>query len=214
VILALDASTDVGTVAVCDASGRVVADRAVALKDRDHEWFLPAVLDALAAAGVATAGVARVVCGAGPGGFTSLRIAAATAKGFAHALGVPLAAVPSLALAVAAAPLGPGRYVATLDALRGERYAATWARDARGAVTPVAPTALVAAESVAAFAAAHRAMLLPDDARPHARGIAAWLAHGTPLDAVDLASWEPAYGRLAEAQVRWEAAHGKPLGAA
>ena len=28
---------------------------------------------------------------------------------------------------------------------------------------------------------------------------------------VDLASWEPAYGRLAEAQVKWEAAHGRPL---
>jgi tRNA threonylcarbamoyladenosine biosynthesis protein TsaB len=28
---------------------------------------------------------------------------------------------------------------------------------------------------------------------------------------VNLASWEPDYGRLAEAQVRWEAAHGRPL---
>jgi tRNA threonylcarbamoyladenosine biosynthesis protein TsaB len=28
---------------------------------------------------------------------------------------------------------------------------------------------------------------------------------------VDLASWEPDYGRLAEAQVRWERAHGRPL---
>ena len=28
---------------------------------------------------------------------------------------------------------------------------------------------------------------------------------------VDLASWEPAYGRLAEAQVRWESTHGRPL---
>jgi tRNA threonylcarbamoyladenosine biosynthesis protein TsaB len=27
----------------------------------------------------------------------------------------------------------------------------------------------------------------------------------------DLATWEPAYGRLAEAQVKWEAAHGRAL---
>jgi hypothetical protein len=27
----------------------------------------------------------------------------------------------------------------------------------------------------------------------------------------DLASWEPSYGRLAEAQVKWEAEHGRPL---
>ncbi|NUO63372.1 MAG: hypothetical protein HOQ34_07360, partial [Gemmatimonadaceae bacterium] len=26
-----------------------------------------------------------------------------------------------------------------------------------------------------------------------------------------LSSWEPSYGRLAEAQVRWEAAHGRAL---
>ena len=28
---------------------------------------------------------------------------------------------------------------------------------------------------------------------------------------VDLDAWEPAYGRLAEAQVKWESAHGRPL---
>jgi tRNA threonylcarbamoyladenosine biosynthesis protein TsaB len=28
---------------------------------------------------------------------------------------------------------------------------------------------------------------------------------------VDIDRWEPAYGRLAEAQVKWESAHGRPL---
>ena len=28
---------------------------------------------------------------------------------------------------------------------------------------------------------------------------------------VALDGWEPSYGRLAEAQVKWEAAHGRPL---
>jgi tRNA threonylcarbamoyladenosine biosynthesis protein TsaB len=46
---------------------------------------------------------------------------------------------------------------------------------------------------------------------PRARAAArlAGLIDATP--AADLASWEPAYGRLAEAQVKWEAAHGRPL---
>ena len=35
------------------------------------------------------------------------------------------------------------------------------------------------------------------------------LIDATP--AADLAAWEPAYGRLAEAQVKWEAAHGRSL---
>jgi hypothetical protein len=46
---------------------------------------------------------------------------------------------------------------------------------------------------------------------PLARGA----AHITNLidaaEPADLASWEPAYGRLAEAQVKWEATHGRPL---
>ena len=31
------------------------------------------------------------------------------------------------------------------------------------------------------------------------------------IERVDLDRWEPDYGRLAEAQVKWEAAHGRPL---
>jgi tRNA threonylcarbamoyladenosine biosynthesis protein TsaB len=34
-----------------------------------------------------------------------------------------------------------------------------------------------------------------------------WLAQPP----VSLAAWEPDYGRLAEAQVKWEQAHGRPL---
>jgi hypothetical protein len=49
------------------------------------------------------------------------------------------------------------------------------------------------------------------DAHPHARGVAPILASVMESGPVDLASWEPDYGRLAEAQVRWEAAHGRPL---
>jgi hypothetical protein len=49
------------------------------------------------------------------------------------------------------------------------------------------------------------------DVHPHARGVAPILASIIESGAVRLASWEPDYGRLAEAQVRWEAAHGRPL---
>jgi tRNA threonylcarbamoyladenosine biosynthesis protein TsaB len=31
------------------------------------------------------------------------------------------------------------------------------------------------------------------------------------VEPVNIGSWEPAYGRLAEAQVKWESAHGRPL---
>jgi hypothetical protein len=49
------------------------------------------------------------------------------------------------------------------------------------------------------------------DAHPHARGVGPILDWIVQLGPVDLASWEPDYGRLAEAQVRWEATHGRKL---
>jgi len=44
---------------------------------------------------------------------------------------------------------------------------------------------------------------------PRARGV----ARLEPMlgAAVDLATWEPSYGRVAEAQARWEREHGRPL---
>ena len=46
---------------------------------------------------------------------------------------------------------------------------------------------------------------------PHARGAAVLASALDGASPVDLASWEPQYGRLAEAQVRWEREHGRPL---
>ena len=213
--LALDASTYTGTVAVVDG-GTVLAERAVAMRGAHEERLMPAVAEALAAAGVTPAGLARVVCGAGPGSFTSLRIAASIAKGIAAASSVPLFAVPSLALIAAGNDLPAGRWLAVLDAMRGEAYAAGYATGG-GTVTEIAPFALVAREAVEPMAQALGARLAgPAEttaAGPHARGVARladWLADAEP---VDLASWEPRYGRVAEAQARWEREHGRPLDA-
>jgi tRNA threonylcarbamoyladenosine biosynthesis protein TsaB len=60
--------------------------------------------EALEEAGVSMGELAGVVVGQGPGSFTGVRVAAATAKGLAHALRIPLWPVSSLA----AAAVGPG----------------------------------------------------------------------------------------------------------
>jgi tRNA threonylcarbamoyladenosine biosynthesis protein TsaB len=49
------------------------------------------------------------------------------------------------------------------------------------------------------------------EASPHARGAAAMLDHIIAFGRRPLDTWEPDYGRLAEAQVKWEATHGRPL---
>jgi tRNA threonylcarbamoyladenosine biosynthesis protein TsaB len=214
--LAIDASTYAGSVAVL--RGDVpLAVREVAMRGRDAERLMPAVAGALGDAGVAPRGVGRVVCGGGPGSFTSLRIAGAIAKGIALAADRPLFDVPSLLLMAAGrdpAP-PPGRYLAVLDAMRGEVYAAEVEVPHGGGDWRIGETRLLAAGDVDAAASALAATPLGAGRRveavPHARGVArlgAWLAARRP---VDLAAWEPAYGRLAEAQVKWEAAHGRAL---
>src|SRR5690242_13985621 len=95
--LVIDASTYTGSVAVLDGD-RVAAERTAAMRGADEERLMPAVAAALDEAGVAPRDLTRVVCGGGPGSFTSLRIAASIAKGIAVAWELPLLTVSSLLL--------------------------------------------------------------------------------------------------------------------
>jgi tRNA threonylcarbamoyladenosine biosynthesis protein TsaB len=215
VTLAIEASTYAGSVAVI-RDGVVVAEGTTAMRGEREERLMPAVADALMTAGVAPNALDRVVCGAGPGSFTSLRIAGAIAKGLALVAAVPLYPVSSLLLLVAGArpALAPGRYVAATDAMRGDVFAAAFTvTDASIAVE--SPTTIVAKAALEAFAREQSARLVGPDQpmaiAPHARGAAALGSRIEWPPPADLASWEPTYGRLAEAQVRWEAAHGRAL---
>lgn len=210
ITLALDASTYVGTAAARDGADTLAFGEA-AMRGRDAEQLFPLVLDVLGRAGVGLADVGEIVCGAGPGSFTSLRIAASIAKGIAIGRDIRIRAVSSLCLIVAGQPEAtPGRYLAAIDALRGEHYAQLVDRTA-GEVRALDEPTLVPSSGLPARAAAADAQLagpgLTLDWPPHARG-AFVVAVGA---AVDLASWEPDYGRKAEAQARWEAAHGRAL---
>jgi tRNA threonylcarbamoyladenosine biosynthesis protein TsaB len=214
--LVLEAATYVGSVALVDGA-RLLGERTVAMRGREHEALMPAVADLLGAYDVEPRALERVICGAGPGSFTSLRIAGGIAKGLAMAAKIPLVPVSSLALVVASQePLGPGRYLAAIDALRGEHYVAVYEVGPTADVHAVTPTWIVPSAAVHVVAAEHGARPVgPGQGErsldPHAR---AAVRLGALLDATppaDLAGWEPAYGRLAEAQVKWEAAHGRPL---
>ncbi len=215
VTLALDAATYEGSVAVIRA-GVVVAERTVAMRGETEERLMPAVLAALADAGSSVRDVERVVCGEGPGSFTSLRIAGAIAKGIAFGNVIPLFAVSSLALVVAGASgLSAGTHLAVLDAMRGERFIAPFGRAADGTLAVLGPACRVTAEEAAKVALAGDAIAIgpleSTRAAPHARGVAPLLEAIIRSGAVSIDAWEPAYGRLAEAQVKWEAAHGRPL---
>jgi tRNA threonylcarbamoyladenosine biosynthesis protein TsaB len=132
--------------------------------------------------------------------------------------GVDLYAVSSLLLTITGArpALAPGEYLSLLDAMRGEFYAARITVDGKRTAVQIEPTGLVTALKLEEMLAFERGIKVagpgqPIDVRPHARGVRALLESIVESGPADLASWEPDYGRLAEAQVRWEAAHGRPL---
>ena len=219
ITLAIDASTYVGTVAVLRDRALVAEGEAV-MRGEYEERLMPAVVATLGQAGCSVRDVTRVVCGAGPGRFTSLRIAGAIAKGIVMGSGRRadgLFAVSSLALIVAARSetLEPGRWLALLDAMRGERYAALFEVGARGSVHEIERLGMIRegdiageCERLGARAIGPREMM---EVSPHARGVTSMLDDILANGRVTLDTWEPDYGRLAEAQVKWEAAHGRSL---
>jgi len=217
ITLVLEASTYAGSAALL-RDGALLAARDVAMRGREREALMPAVAQLLEAHHVEPAALERIICGAGPGSFTSLRVAGSIAKGLALAAGCPLVSISSLALVVASRePRAPGRYLATIDALRGEHYVELFEVDHDGVLRVLAPERRVSSSEVGTIAETADAVAIGPDRHGvgHVVPRAAGAARLTPqLDAatpVDLARWEPAYGRLAEAQVKWESAHGRPL---
>ena len=93
--LALETSGSLGSVAV--GSGPRILSRVTLERPGGFSaGLIPAVAQALEAAGVPKADLVGVVVGSGPGSFTGVRVAAATGKGLAHALGIPFWAISSL----------------------------------------------------------------------------------------------------------------------
>jgi tRNA threonylcarbamoyladenosine biosynthesis protein TsaB len=218
-ILAIESSTYEASCALF-APNETEAMRSAVVPTRgaQGEQLLPAIDAMLRDAGVEPDELARVVCGAGPGSFTSLRVGASIAKGLARGLDIPLASVPSLALLVQGGerPSEPGRYLAVMDAMRDERFVQGVEIGSDGSLTIRSVPMRIPAEEVRPLALRLGAITIGPHhdveivQGPHARGV--MRLPNTLHTVVDLASWEPDYGRAAEAQVKWEAAHGRPLG--
>jgi len=148
-LLALETSGDQGSLAVGGADGTPLGVTTLPARRRQAAEAAPAAVRILEEAGVAPDELAGVLVGAGPGSFTGVRVAAATAKGWARYLEIPLWTGSSLAAAALAGVApdgssaselsegpGPLRYV-LFDA-RGDRvYGACYRVDDAGVATVV-----------------------------------------------------------------------------
>jgi tRNA threonylcarbamoyladenosine biosynthesis protein TsaB len=125
VYLAIETSTPLGSVAVGDGAS-VLAEAVLGVQSRHSEALLPAIDFVLRNAQVDKRALERIIVGGGPGSFTGLRIAAATAKALAGALGIPLFAYSGLEALAAGAAVANEPVCALFDARRGEVYAACY----------------------------------------------------------------------------------------
>lgn len=122
-ILAFEAATRRISVALWQA-GRV-AEKAADIPNGGSELLLPWAMELLAAAGSGLRQLDALAFGAGPGGFTGLRLACGVAQGLAYGLDRPL--VPVNTLAALALGTGDGKILTCLDARMNEVYFAGYA---------------------------------------------------------------------------------------
>lgn len=222
VLVALDTSGPFGSVAV-GREGTTSALVTLSERQQHAARLIPAVDEALSMAAVSLEDVTGIVVGEGPGSFTGVRVAAATAKGLAHGLRVPLWAVSSLLAAALAGHDAPVRYV-LFDA-RGERvYGACYGVGAAGVqelvpphggtlrdvlVEDLPPGAVFLGEG----AEKHRAAIEgagfrvePASRDALAEGLLRHMALHPGLGPVeDPSVWEPLYVRASSAERLWSA---------
>ncbi|MGH2464691.1 MAG: tRNA (adenosine(37)-N6)-threonylcarbamoyltransferase complex dimerization subunit type 1 TsaB [Candidatus Limnocylindrales bacterium] len=91
-LLAIDTATSQAVVAV-ERPGAQPAVVSWPAGQRHGEELLEAIEGLLGAAGIEPGELGGIVVGTGPGAFTGLRVGLATAKGLAHALGLPIVGI-------------------------------------------------------------------------------------------------------------------------
>ncbi len=192
IVLAMDTACSACSVAVLRQGRTLAAERSAAA--RGHaETLTPMIVRTLAQSGLGFPEIAALAVTCGPGSFTGIRIALATARGLSLALDRPVLGVTTLE-AVAHAALGESRggsapCLVALDTRREDYYAQTFAPDGTPRTRPEAampetifarlqePDVLVAGDAAARIAPllsnrGFRPQIAVGDGNPDARVVA------------------------------------------
>ena len=212
-ILALDASTPITTVALArvERDEREVLTEVSVSARGASETLLPAVHAALSLAGEELAAVERLLVGVGPGTFTGIRIAAATARSLSLGAGAALSKNSTLAALAAPALSCNADVLAVLDARRAQVFAQRFSEvGPTTGISCVRPedlfaegAPLVVGDGTVRYRDALSSLghIPPDDAPLHRVTAAGHVLSGdlAPVDAGELV---PIYVREPDAEVR------------
>ncbi len=152
-VLAFDTANEIvaiglGTLIADEQRVAIVATREIEAHRASNTTLVPAIDELLSRYGIGRENIACVCVGRGPGSFTGVRIAMATAKGIASALGVGLVGVSTLdAIAWNAWAAGVrGEALVLADAMRKEVYPARFSLADTGVVRLSADAVMKAAD--------------------------------------------------------------------
>lgn len=229
--LAIDSATDRLSLAADTGPGSAAVELGVVGARRHASSILPLIDQILNRLDGRLDELALVAVSDGPGSFTGLRVGISVAKALALSARIPMVTAPSLLVRAAGVARPDERVLALSSALRGEVFAGAWRFDHAAGVVELFPPRAIGgsyldtlppvdrivgegpSDLIAALCA--RAGLEPvsvTEGWPSAMALLrlAGMDGGTQV-VTDPASWEPSYGRLAEAQAKWEREHGRPL---
>ena len=116
-ILAIDSSDEVLSTALETEAGVWYCE--IDAGPRHSELLMECIDGLFNTAGLTPSGLNAVACTKGPGSFTGLRIGYSAAKGLCLALGIPLAAVPTLDCLAYPLSMWPGLVLPAIDAKKG-----------------------------------------------------------------------------------------------
>jgi tRNA threonylcarbamoyladenosine biosynthesis protein TsaB len=180
-VLAIDTATEACSVAWVSETTERALERDL---PRAHNRHLLAMIhEVLAPGGLAQ--ITHIVCGVGPGSFTGLRVAVATAQGLSWPRSIPVAGFCSLRAqlirAMADRSIPDGWVLSTIDAQIDQLYG-RWFRLANGVIHEMSAPWIAAPESIP---------MLPDPALD--KPAAAWTLLGsgaTYRDRLPVSHWD------------------------
>jgi tRNA threonylcarbamoyladenosine biosynthesis protein TsaB len=131
-ILAVETSTMLGGIAICDDAAGLIAEVRLNVKSTHSERLMTEIDHVLRRSSLTVSDMDVFAVAIGPGSFTGLRIGLGTVKGFSYATGNPIVSVPTLEAFAWNFPFSMYPVCTMLDARKKEVYAAVFRWDQEG----------------------------------------------------------------------------------